>query len=49
MKQLLNQIRYKDIKQEWNKSSFLDKIFILIGAFFFLNLFLNLLLPSNKN
>ena len=48
MKEFLNKLD-KDIKQEWDKSSFLDKILILSGIYFFLNLFLNLLLPFRKN
>ena len=42
MKQFLSQID-KDIKQEWNKSSFLDKILILLGITVLFNLLWNLL------
>ena len=41
-KQFLSQID-KDIKQEWNKSSFLDKILILLGITVLFNLLWNLL------
>lgn len=44
MKQLLNQLN-KDFQQEWEKSSFLGKVFFAIGLFSIFNGLLSLISP----